>query len=397
MASRGAVTLLLAIASMAPCHRASAEMCTIDPVPAATLLLPYFEVDLGPSCTISTLFAVGNASATPTIAHVTVWSDFSVPVLDFNIALTGYDVQTVNLRDVLLDGNLPLTGSLAGQQNPVISDPLLRQHFQTSLTGDPSPLTGDCAGFPFGDGIARGYVTIDDANQESTEFPGDPGYFAPNGTGIASNDNQLWGDFFFYEPAQSSAQGGQLVHIEAEDDFLGGANGYTFYGRYALGGIPADNREPLPTSFAVRYLTGGAFTGGTDLVVWRDSTRSGASRLACGSTPAWFPLSQTGIVAFDEEENPVVQDSPPVSGVPDGQEVVPFPLETQRVSVGGPDLPIPFTSGWISLDLNQGPNPFAVDPFSSQSWVFAIFNANDRFSVGLDAISLDSACNLPLI
>lgn len=397
MVSRRTVVVLVVVlavgALLAPVSDARAEMCTIDQVPAATLLLPYFEVDLAGDDGVTTLFAVGNASAAPTFAHVTIWSNFSIPILDFDIYLTGYDIQTVNLRDVLLLGNLPLTGSLAGEQNPVIDDPLVRAHFQTSLIGNPSPVTGDCAGLSFGDEVARGYVTIDDVNLESLEFPGDPGYFISGGNGIASNDNQLWGDFFIVEPNEASAQGGPLVHIEAEDGFTGGPNGYTFYARYAFGGVLEDEREPLPTTFAVRFLNGAGFDGGTDLLVWRDSTRSLAGRLACGGAPAWFPLAQTQIVVFDEEENPVVESTPPVSGVPEAPQLVAFPLEAQRTTVGGPDLPVPFENGWLYLDLNQGPNPFAVDPFSSQSWVEAVYRAEGRYSLAVDAIALDSACD----
>ena len=90
--------------------QALAVICTIDEVPAATLLLPYFEVDLGNQNGQTTLFSVNNASATAVLAHVVVWSDLSVPVLDFNIYLTGYDVQTINLRDILVGGSLPRTG-----------------------------------------------------------------------------------------------------------------------------------------------------------------------------------------------------------------------------------------------------------------------------------------------
>jgi len=392
MVLRGAVVLVVAVVLLVPASGASAEMCAIDQVPAATLLLPYFEVDLTGTDCITTLFAVGNASAAPTIAHVTIWSDFSVPVMDFDIYLTGYDIQTVNLRDVLVLGNLPLTGSLAGEQNPVIDNPLVLQHFQTSLTGDPSPLTGDCAALPFGDDTARGYVTIDDVNIESLEFPGDPGYFSPGGTGIASNDNQLWGDFFIVEPNDASAQGGPLVHIEAENGFVGGPNSYTFYGRYTSALFFADEREPLPTTFAVRYLAGAGFDGGTDLLVWRDSTRPVTGRLLCGTAPVWFPLNQTEIIVFDEEENPVLQSGPPVSGIPDPPQLVPFPLEAQRTRVGI-DLPVPFETGWLYLNLNQGPNPFAVDPFSAQNWVEAVYSAEGRYSLAVDAISLDSACD----
>src|SRR3954469_15697542 len=93
--------------------QALAVICTVDDVPAATLLLPYFEVNLGDPNGQTTLFSINNASATAILAHVVVWSDLSVPVLDFNVYLTGYDVQTVNLRDVL-NGTLPRTAS-AGQ------------------------------------------------------------------------------------------------------------------------------------------------------------------------------------------------------------------------------------------------------------------------------------------
>src|SRR5690349_18635666 len=87
--------------------QAIAEICTVDDVPAATVLLPYFEVDLDDPNGITTLFSINNASATAVLAHVVVWSDLSVPVLDFNVYLTGYDVQSINLRDILVGGILP--------------------------------------------------------------------------------------------------------------------------------------------------------------------------------------------------------------------------------------------------------------------------------------------------
>ncbi|MFL6261252.1 MAG: hypothetical protein ACJ76Y_16250, partial [Thermoanaerobaculia bacterium] len=89
--------------------QALAVICAIDEVPAATLLLPYFAVDYtSPDGSgQNTLFSINNASATAVLAHVVVWSDLSVPVLDFNVYLTGYDVQTINLWDILGRGNLP--------------------------------------------------------------------------------------------------------------------------------------------------------------------------------------------------------------------------------------------------------------------------------------------------
>lgn len=88
-----------------------AEICTIDDVPAATLLLPYFEVDLRSPQGITTLFEINNATAASVVAHVVVWSDLAIPVLDFKVYLTGYDVQAVNMRDVLDLGIPALDGT----------------------------------------------------------------------------------------------------------------------------------------------------------------------------------------------------------------------------------------------------------------------------------------------
>src|SRR5437867_4594877 len=82
------------------------DSCDIGVYPAATLLLPYFEVDTaavqGTSAT--TLFTITNTSRHPQIAHVTIWTDWAFPVLGFNIFLTGYDVQGINLYDVIVRG-----------------------------------------------------------------------------------------------------------------------------------------------------------------------------------------------------------------------------------------------------------------------------------------------------
>lgn len=60
----------------------------------------------------------------------------------------------------------------------------------------------------------------------------------------------------------------------------------TFYGRY-VNWTAADNRPPLPTSFAPRFLHGGPFDGGTSLVVWRDSKVNQAP-FNCSAPPSWY-------------------------------------------------------------------------------------------------------------
>src|SRR5262249_21404880 len=55
----------------------------IADTPAATLLLPYFQVDLNNPNGVTTLFSIANASPDPQLAHVVIWSDLSVHVIDF--------------------------------------------------------------------------------------------------------------------------------------------------------------------------------------------------------------------------------------------------------------------------------------------------------------------------
>ncbi|HEX2224565.1 MAG TPA: hypothetical protein VHN15_10200, partial [Thermoanaerobaculia bacterium] len=209
---------------------AAADIGTVDDVPAATLLLPYFDVDLDNPQGITTLFSVNNASATAVLAHVVLWSDLSVPVLDFNVYLTGYDVQTINLRDILVSGLMPRTASDAQDPADTISPqgrfsqdinfascagqlPLPNlpaafiTHLQNALTGQSSTVLGNrCAGQNKGDRIARGYVTVDTVSNCTLRFPGDAGYFAAGGSGDATNQNVLWGDYFYLIPGEDSAQ-----------------------------------------------------------------------------------------------------------------------------------------------------------------------------------------------
>jgi hypothetical protein len=404
---------------------AAAEICTIDDVPAATLLLPYFEVDLNAPNELTTLFSITNASATAQLVHIVVWSDLSVPVLDFNVYLTGYDVVTVNMRDIM-NGVLPQTASdgqdpgdsispqgdfsqdinfasCGGQlPPPAVLDAGFVAHLQNSLTGQASAfLGGACAGLDHDDNIARGYVTMDVVNNCTLRFPGDPGYL----TADIEFDNVLFGDYFYVNDAENFAQGETLVHVEScptpsvgdgidECLFLPGE--YTFYGRYET--VPfvsdEDQREPLAQTFGARYIDGGPFTGGTDYLVWRDSKVDQAPFTcpAIPGRPSWYPLGQNAIVIFDEEENPDVPQGSPVSPQPPELGIQPFPLEAQRTEVGGPDLPSPFTFGWMFLDLGH---TIAGDLFPgvAQNWVTIVNDADGRFSVGYDAIQFDSVCD----
>jgi len=400
--------------------QAFAVICSADDVPAATLLLPYFTVDLGDTTGqgATTLFSINNASATAVLAHVVVWSDLSVPVLDFNVYLTGYDVQTINMRDVL-NGTLPRTASAGQDPTDTISPkgsfsqdinfascsgqlPLGQlpasyvTHLHNSLTGQNSALLGGCAGLAHGDNVARGYVTVDTVNNCTLRSPGELGYFAAGGTGDATNQNVLWGDYFYVNQALAFADGESLVHIEASatNPQTSVAGQYTYYGRY-VNWTAVDNREPLVTNFAARYINGGAFAGGTDFIVWRDSKVSQGA-FKCGTTPAWYPLGQEQIVIFDEQEHPTVPQTVPVSPQPPQSGIIPFPAEAQSTHVGSAELPVDPLFGWIFLNLNTtvpaaGSNP-PEDPAAAQAWVEVRMTSQGKYSVGYNAVALDSAC-----
>src|SRR5207244_6897419 len=106
-ARRLLLALLAATALRAPAAMAgNDDSCDIGVTPAATLLLPYFEVDFVSTARTArtTIFTVTNVSAQPQIAHVTLWTDWAYAALTFNVYLTPYDTQSVNLYDVFTRG-----------------------------------------------------------------------------------------------------------------------------------------------------------------------------------------------------------------------------------------------------------------------------------------------------
>ncbi len=427
------VALVALISLCAVGGTAFAEIGTIDAVPAATLLIPRFEVDLSNAAGTTTLFSVNNASAAPAVAHVTVWSEFTVPVLDFDIYLTGYDVQTVNMGSLIRDGILPRTGpsdALPSDDADVSNNglystghstfggtcsttPGIQPNYnplsgtflaivQQALSGQPLATSGACSSTTGNTSLARGYITIDSVNECSQEFPSNPGYFEDGGAApaTANNNNVLWGDFFLVDPTNNFAQGFTAVHIEADAALLPGGTACdvtdfaptTFYcsltendGNAAIpaGGAGSDNREALGSVYATRYVSGGGFSGGTSLLVYRDSNTGAGAPRVCGTTPT--PMSQAQIVVFDEMENPVVAVVGGPSGGPAAAAELPFPWCTNRAVVGT-DLSVVEPFGWLYLNLNEGLNPGE----HNQAYVLTNFDATGTYSVGFDAIQLNN-------
>src|SRR5438034_7511078 len=158
------------------------DSCDIALQPAATLLLPYFEVDLKAPAT-TTLFTLQNVSPSPVIANVTLWTDWGYPALNFPIHLTGYDVQGINLFDVLGHGALPPTDCHAGNISPAIL-PDLQAAFTIGGTG---ACTSTVGFFHF---RAIGYATIDVVSACTSKNVTSSDYFA-----TLLYDNVLTGDY----------------------------------------------------------------------------------------------------------------------------------------------------------------------------------------------------------
>ncbi|HMB55225.1 MAG TPA: hypothetical protein VKU40_18045, partial [Thermoanaerobaculia bacterium] len=359
--------------------------CRVDTSPAATLLVPWFTVDLASPAGVTTLVSVVNASAEPRLASVTLWTEWAVPTTTFQLYLTGFDVQTFNLRDVLSRGDVPTSGAahspqgglseasivFPGCQGAVARDLAAAERAEVAAfhTGQPSPTTGLCAGPAGADSVASGYVTIDVANRCSPLDPSDAGYFANGGQGVAANDNVLLGEYFLVDPSENYAQGEPAVHVQADAD-LYPRNSFTFYQRY-VAGRGTDNRQPLGNRWAARFLSGGAFDGGTDLMVWRDTGSPDASPIACASDPAWWPLATQPVVAWDEQENAESLSAGEALG-----------SACQSLHVGGAGLPVSPSFGWLQLDFGE----------ATQAWVVNVHSAGERFSVGERAFRLGSHC-----
>ena len=106
------VLLVLAALPALGATRNNDDSCDIGVAPAATLLLPYFEVDLDSQDGERTIFTITNVTNADRIARVTLWTDWAFPVLTFNVPLTGYGVQSISLYDVLDRGAIARPGTV---------------------------------------------------------------------------------------------------------------------------------------------------------------------------------------------------------------------------------------------------------------------------------------------
>jgi hypothetical protein len=421
------------------------DSCDIAVTPAATLLVPYFEVDVqSPASTArTTLLSIMNVSRYPQIARVTLWSDWSFPAYSFDLFLTGYGVQSVNLRDIFTTGALPLTSvdappgplSRASNANPnhlftmagdcalrpsAIPAPLVAA-LRVLLTTGRTTLAG-CTPTQVG-GVHQnviGYATIDVVATCGSLTPADPAYYATE----LLFDNVLVGDYEDVMPDTDHgnfAGGTPMVHIRAIPE--GGPAGsiaptdlpYTFYDRLTMIGenFPRtiDRRQPLPATFATHIIGGlnSSFQGRIQL--WREAY-TGANP-ACARYADNSGKNLVEIVRFDEHENAFVLGTgliictppPPPPGPPSTSSIAlanPFvvPYNTLTSDVGGwlyinaSNSGSPAYSVNGARDFKTGSSTFANCSRGNQSWVSVAMTAEGRFSVLMDAAQLANGCSI---
>jgi hypothetical protein len=441
-------SLLLCIAATAavPSSINNDDSCDVKVGPAATLLLPYFEVNTNPTVQgQTTLFTVTNVTRYPQIAHVTLWTDWAFPVLSFNLFLTGYDVQAINLYDVIVRGTIaPPSGttpattpgalSAAGgnlratldcASNPALLPASISAAVRNALTTgvfNPGGTVKTCSTAGGVDQNAIGYATIDVVANCTNLLPNDPAYYTTD----LLFDNVLIGDYqqLGGSPAGTGAAsaldaaGNPMVHIRAVPEGGGaGANvptglPYTFYDRYTPSATRTfDRRQPLPSTFAVRYIQGGTGAFATNYTIWREGVTGSGASCASYTNNSAFPIGE--FIRFDEHENPTAFVTSGICCL------APFPPDLPAVSSSNtastPNFPALVgtdVGGSMYLNLNNGgapaysvtnhstglatsvPSVFGT-PRASQNWVTATMFGNaggNRMTAEFDAAPLGNGC-----
>jgi len=407
------VSLVVALAALGA-SVANANYCARDVVPAATLLVPFAQVGVFPGTTDidisgkTTLFTITNVSSEAQIVHITLWNMFSQHIIDFDVALTGYDVIEINLRDVLA-GRFDLLHMASGKKfnqalkipgqdytpfelgpearatNPappfVIPYTLPRPedrvpttlacndifasyrdfsvteagYFQCAreMMKYPKTLTyGGKLPYALPNDALYFYVTADVVSDCNTLFPSDPNYWALN---LPTFDNVLIGDVILVDTTNNYSESMNALHIERRA--FQPVAGWGYYQRYGAFG------------YAVRYTNDptAAVTGlevNTNLLFFKTRNEFATAPVAawnCSTTYGFLQkmtptIANTGFVyyAWDMDELPASTDPGgcPISPCPPGtQPDHPLPFETQRVPINNNTFVLSGARGWMLFAL----------------------------------------------
>ncbi len=458
------VTVAILAVALVGGQSAYANYCSRDVVPAATLLVPYASVGLTNIGTgyvpdankPTTLFSMTNVSATAQIVHVTVWDALSVPQIDFDVILSGYDTWQINFRD-LLAGNFtafdtakttlwtapfsstplrPFEWGPNGQDardtgywpGPNVGATLPAPEDRTaigSLCGISSPPYGDLTSLsglivakftgPLEAYAHAGCGGVDVRGDKSswlTSLGVDPVFFYVTADvatrcstqfpdsetyfapgGVGGYDNVLIGDIIYFDPVNNYSEMFNAVAIEA----IAGATGSDRETFYDLG----DGREPLATAFAFRYADF-APTFSSTAIVWKNKS---------DFTPGGDVDDCVRYLyyAFDDNEHSMSRTS--TTG-PSGTLITDidpnqFPFETQKVVINKAQFDVfqldagTNKVGWMALLFPPSYPPgnpyYDADPFNYtvQAWVGMTFQYNiggNKFSAGTEALSDNAHC-----
>lgn len=370
------------------------EGCYVGRGYAATLLFPYFEVDLDDPLGVGTLLSITNGRGGNVVSRVVVWTDWGIPSLAFDIFLPAFAVETINVGD-LFAGTLPSTGAGVDLSSfpgcvanpPAHNNPILNANHRLQLRADHLGIQGPsittCAGANHGDLIARGYITVDVVRQCSGVEAGQPAaspasaaiYFTEGGGAPGAETlNTLAGDVIYVDANANSAQGSEAIPIWSNPARFVGTDRFTFYGRFS-GWDGRDERVPLPTAWDQRFLNGGPFAGGADLIVWRDPGQV-TNRVACGSAPSPFPLKDKTWVCDYAGDCPLLPGD------------THFPLATQRVSISSLGLALDF--GYLSTTL--APSDIGATG-AHQAWIQPSLKAGSLFSASFNGTPTEFLCD----
>ena len=385
------------------------DSCDISVLPAATLLLPYFEVDTDSPSGKTTLFTITNTTNVDQIARVTLWTDFGFPVISFNIYLTGYDVQPINLFDIIERGIIaPESGTgtdvvdRGDYSDPspsidytrcdrlpgALDDVYIRRMQDAFILGKVAPLGNvipGCDGVGDVHTLATGYATIDVVANCDFFLPNETEYF----TADLGYDNVLTGDYQQIDSSQNHAQANPLVHIRAipeggtpasRSDSLAHRVNFprTFYANYAPS-THNDARQPLPSTFAARWIQGGPLQFQTFYKIWREVPTGRTSVCEQYRHNASMPVAE--VVVFDENENLAANANPEALGI----------HATALLAVDDEDMPQMTNgavSGWTYFNLDRE----SEDDETTQNWVIVSMRSQGRYSVDFDATAFGNGC-----
>ena len=416
---------LVMLALLAPVASWGA-FCTHDVAPAATLLVPYVAVEMegnvpDPSGA-ATIIRVTNTAPVATLVQLTVWSTDGQAIIGLTQVLSGYDMWTVNLRDVLSGNWAAFDTSRAASAPPNVDasgNMLIRKTWEWGPdgrsffavqapfmvpypTGLASPqktsLTpgGGCS-LPYGNTTGAHYAPLIVAALQAPlrarshagcdAFPvirhedswlgsvaADPLVFYATVDVVSACSAASGADPAYVTGvlADHNVLTGDVLYLDGRHGTFGamlavaieagGPEATGVPGFYQVASGVEDRREALPTAFAVRYdqpvYGGSGYQRSSSLMLWKTSNE-------LSGLDKVEDCGNYMYYAWDDDEHVVTRTMAcPVEwcgGFEDGDPNL-FPYRTQLVPLDVANFDLPGPSGWLLLLLPPSYAGFREDP-----------------------------------